>query len=125
MNDLTSSNHDIVTSVYYIQALLVTEAVELLQQIVNTLVHITEKDLLSQYIAAAARFLKSRYQKHSYDDSAKSCAKKDITCPQCMFPYFVCDQIKECITTNTTTPVSESGSITDQILDGATSVIKQ
>ena len=126
---------------------MATEPVELLQQIVNSLVHTTEKDLLTQYITAASTFLKSRYQKHvlksnddcvthdlkfvlgrysSYDDSVRTCEKSKITCPQCMFLYFVCDKIKECITTSTTnTPTaSESESITDQISD-AKSVIKE
>ena len=147
VKDLTSSNRDIVTSVDYVQALLVTEPVELLQQVVNSLVHTTEKDILTQYITAASTFLKSRYQKHvlqsnddcvthdlkfvlgrysSYDDSAKTCEKKKITCPQCRFPYFVCDKIKQCITTSTTnTPTtSESVCITEQISD-ATNVIKE
>ena len=144
---LMSSNRDIVTSVDYVQALLVTEPVELLQQVVNSLVHTTEKDLLTQYITAASTFLKSQYQKHvlksnddcvtpdlkfvlgrysSYDESVSTCEKSKITCTQCMFPYFVCDKIKECITTSTTnTPTaSESGSIIDQISD-ARSVIKE
>ena len=59
VKDLTSSNRDIVTSVDYVQALLVTEPVVILQQIVNSLVHTTEKDLLTQYITAASTFLKS------------------------------------------------------------------
>ena len=147
VKDLTSSNRDIVTSVDYVQALLVTEPVEILQQVVNSLVHTTEKELLTQYITAASTFLKSRYQKHvlksnddcvthdlkfvlgrysTYDDSARTCEKDKITCPQCMFPYFVCDKIKECITTTSTTNIpttSESG-ITEQISD-AISVIKE
>ena len=42
-----------------------------------------------------------------------------------MSPYFVCDRIKECITTSTYyTPTYESDSITNQISD-ATSVIKK
>ena len=76
IKDLTSSNRDIVSSVDYVQALLVAEPVEMLQEIVETLVHTTDKDLLSQYIAATATFLKSRYQKHvlrTDDDSYSRC----------------------------------------------------
>ena len=58
IKDLTSSNHGIVSSVNYVQALLVAEPVDILQQIVGTLVHTTEKEILSQYIAARATFLK-------------------------------------------------------------------
>ena len=93
IKDLTSSNYDIVHSVDYVQALLVTEPVEMLQQIVDTLVHTIEKEILSRYIAVTTTFLKTKYQKHVLrtDD------KNKITCPQCMFPYFVCGRIKECI----------------------------
>ena len=123
IKDLTSSNRDIVNSVDYVQALLVAEPVEMLQKVVETLVHTTDKDLLSQIIAATAIFLKSRYQKHvlrtgndsfthdvnfvlwrlsTYDNSVQTFPKSKITCPQCMFPYFVCKRTKECIPTTST-----------------------
>ena len=43
VKDLTSSNRDIITSVDYVQALLVTEPVEMLQNIIHSFVHITER----------------------------------------------------------------------------------
>ena len=137
IKDLTSSNRDIVSSVDYVQALLVAEPVEMLQEVVDTLVHTTDKELLSRYIAATATFLKSRYQKHvlitdddsvthdvnfvlgrlsTYDNSVQTCPKSKITCPQCMFPYFVCERIKECIPT--------TGTNQSQVED-ATNVLKE
>ena len=102
VKDLTLFNHDIVTSVDYVQALFVMDPVEILQQIANSLVHTKEEDLLTQYITAALTVLKSLYQKHvlklnnncinhdlnfvlgrysSYNDSIKTCDKNKITCP--------------------------------------------
>ena len=122
IKDLTSSDRDIVTSVDYVQALLVTEPVQILQQIVDSLVHITERDRLSQYITPMANFLKTRNQHHvlrtgddcvthdmkyvlgrysTYDDSAKTSEKTKITCPQCLFPYYMCDELKTSILTHT------------------------
>ena len=72
IKDLTSSNYDIVHSVDYVQALLVTEPVEILQKVVHTLVNTIEKEILSRYIAVTATFLKTQYQKHvlrTNDDS--------------------------------------------------------
>ena len=61
---MRSSSRDIVISVDYVQALLVAEPVPILQKIVDSLVHITERDALVQYITATATFLKTRYQHH-------------------------------------------------------------
>ena len=47
-----------------------------------------------------------------YDDSAKTSKKTKITCPQCMFPYYMCDELKKCITTHT-----ESGSPNNSSID--------
>ena len=123
IKDLSSSNRDIVSSVGYVQALLVAEPVEMLQEVVETLVHTTDKDFQSRYIAATATFLKSQYQKHvlrtdddsvthdvnfvlgslsTYDNSVKTYPKSKITSPQYMSPYFVCERIKECIHTTST-----------------------
>ena len=64
--------------------------------------HITEKEILSQYIAATTTFLKTQYQKYvlrtdddsvthnvnfvlgrlsNYDNSVKTCPRSTITCP--------------------------------------------
>ena len=59
IKDLTSSNCDIVSSADYVQAFLVAEPVEMLQEVVETLVHVTCKEVLSQYIAATATSLKT------------------------------------------------------------------
>ena len=109
VKELTSSNRDIVISVEYVQALLYQK-------------HVLKSN--DDCVTNDLKFVLGRYS--SYDDSARTCEKNKITCPQCMFPYFVCDRIKECTTTSSTTntPTSESGSIIEQI-SYATSVIKE
>ena len=47
-----------MTLVDYVQAILVTEPVEILQQVVDTLVHTTEKEMQSRYIVVTATFWK-------------------------------------------------------------------
>ena len=122
IKDLTSSGREIVKSVDYVQALLVAEPIEVLQQIIDSLVHSTEKEILSKYLTATATFLKTRYQQHvltsddgsvthdlkfvlerqsKFDDTIKAHDKSDgISCIQCRFPYFMCHKIKEAITTS-------------------------
>ena len=146
VKDITSSNRDIVTSVDYVQALLVTEPVQILQQVVDSLVHITERDTFAQYITATATFLKTRYQHHvlrtgddcvthdvkyvlgrnsTYDDSAKTSQKTKITCPQCMFPYNMCDELKKCITTHTESGSPNNSSIDEHKTNDAIKVIDE
>jgi len=124
VKDLTSSGREIVKSVDYVQALLVAEPIEILQQIIESLVHSTEKETLSRYLTATATFLKTRYQKYvltcddgcvthdlkfvlerqsKFDNTIKTHEKSDgISCLQCRFPYFMCHKIKGSITTSHT-----------------------
>ena len=121
VRDLTVSGRDIVTSVDYVQALLVNEPVELLQEVVDSLCHSTDSDKLSDYLSAVSMFLKNRYQVHvsmTNDDCASHDVKyilsrqskvnganldnqkEHITCAQCRFPFYTCYKIKESIESN-------------------------
>ena len=64
IQDLTVSNREIVTSVDYLQALLVAEPIEVLQEIIKSLVPTVEAIKSSQYVAATSTFLKYRYNYH-------------------------------------------------------------
>ena len=41
-----------------------TEPIEILQQIIDLLVHLSEKELLSQYLTTSATFFKTQYKEH-------------------------------------------------------------
>ena len=121
VKDLISSGCEMVKSIDYVQALLVVEPIEILQQIVDSLVHSTEKETLSRYLTASATFLKTWYQERAlkcgnncvthdlifvlerqpkFDNIIKVHQKSDgISCLQCWFPYFICHKIKDAITT--------------------------
>ena len=151
VNDLTTSNKVIINAVDYVQALLVAEPIEVMQDIVESMVHISKRDKLTKYLAATATFLKYRYNHHAkqvsddccthdpkyilgrksnFDDSVRTRDKNGITCPQCKFPFFVCYKIKEAIIenesemTNNTTAILNSDFYTNKRND-ALRVIKE
>ena len=119
VRDLTVPTRNIATCIDYVQALLVSEPIELLQEIVEKFVPIPSQDIYRDYLTSVSTFLKNTYQKHAvisedncvahdlkyilgrvsnYDDSVKTHSKSEITCTQCKFPFFVCSKIKEEIT---------------------------
>ena len=118
INDLTVSSKDVVTSVDYVQALLVAEPVEVLQEIIDSLIPTIEVNKLTQYLSATSTFLKYRYNYHAteYSDDCSSHdlnyilgrksdfykstnssihTKNGVTCTKCTFPFFVCNEIKK------------------------------
>ena len=129
VDDLTVSSKSIVTSVDYVQALLVQEPIEILQEIIDALIPTTEKDKLSQYLTATGSFLKYRYNHHvpiqnddcathnlcyilgrnsKFDSTSKTYQKSGLTCTKCKFPFYVCDTIKKHIIDNVTTNTIDS-----------------
>ena len=48
----------------YVQAILVQEPIEILQEIIDALISTTEKEKLSEYLTATNLFLKYRYNHH-------------------------------------------------------------
>ena len=118
IHDLTVSSKDIVTSIDYVQALLVAEPVEVLQDIIDSLIPTIEANKLTQYLSATSSFLKYRYNYHAtehLDDSASHdlnyilgrksdfyktnessiCTKNGVSCSKCKFPFFVCNEVKK------------------------------
>ena len=112
------SNKDIVTSVDYVQSLLVTEPVEVLQEIIDSIVPTLEVNKLSQYLLATSTFLKYRYNYHvtmQLDDCSSHYlnyilgrksdfyndtntyihTKHGVTCTRCRFPFFMCNEINK------------------------------
>ena len=117
VRDLTTTSKEIVRSIDYVQALLVTEPIEVLQEIINTLVHPSQKETLSEYLSAMSTFLKYRYNLHVLETS-DDCSSHDlryalgrksifehndfkekqgVTCNKCRFPFYVCNKIKNVI----------------------------
>ena len=103
-------------AVDYVQALLVAEPIEILQQIIEELVHTTEQEKFTTYLTATSTFLKYRYNNHvvesgdecvshglpyilgrnskkNYDLNTEN--KKGMTCCQCKFPFFVCHELRQ------------------------------
>ena len=64
VNDLTTSSKVIINAVDCVQALLVTEPIEVLQDIVDSMIHTSKKDKLTKYLTATATFLKYRFNYH-------------------------------------------------------------
>ena len=64
IRDRTVSNKDIVTSVDYLQILLVAELVEVLQEIIDSIIPTDAVNKLSHYLLATSTFHKNRYNYH-------------------------------------------------------------
>ena len=114
--DLTVPSRNIAKSIDYVQALLVSEPIELLQEVVEKFVPIPSQDIYRDYLTSVSNFLKNTYQKHAmicndnsvthdlnyilgrvsdYENSIQTFSKSEITCTQCKFPFYVCSKIKE------------------------------
>jgi len=95
---------------------LVSEPIELLQEVVEKFVPIPSQDIYRDYLTSVSNFLKNTYQKHAmicndnsvthdlnyilgrvsdYENSIQTFSKSEITCTQCKFPFYVCSKIKE------------------------------
>ena len=115
--ELTSSDEVVISSVDYVQALLLTEPIELLQDIIDQMTEPSIATKLSCYLQSLSTFLKYRYPKHitksddiccthglqfalgrpssTYDPSKET--KKDITCHECRFYSFVCHSVRSAV----------------------------
>ena len=118
---LTRSDQKILSSIDYVQSLLVTDTIENLQNMLDDLVKDSDElDVLTDYLSSLTIFLKYGYPHHANimnDDctthdlnfilgnpmrrmcntSTTSEPKIDITCTKCKFPYFAIDEIKKSI----------------------------
>ena len=112
-NAITSSEEIIVGSIDYVMSLLLSEPIELMQDIVNKFFVNDTKQKFTTYLNSLTQFLKYTYNKHillqddscthgldyglgrissSYDISKE--IKKEVTCVQCRFPSYVCKTIE-------------------------------
>lgn len=115
VDHLTCSNKIIVQGVDYVQALLVAEPITVLQDIVDSLVHSSKKEMMKEYLTATASFLKYRYSQHvtvttddcvshdlkyvlgrdsKVDNTAATLQKRAFTCNQCRFPFYTYHKIR-------------------------------
>ena len=118
---LTKSDQMVLSSVDYVQSLLVTDTIENLQFMIEDLVDDDiEKAVLEEYLSSLSIFLKYGYAHHctilndnctTHDlnfilgnplrkNSTETATqpKITITCTECKFPFYVINQIKCCIT---------------------------
>ena len=112
-NAITSSEEIIVGSIDYVMSLLLSEPIELMQDIVNKFFLNESKQKFTTYLNSLSQFLKYTYNKHilidddscthglkyglgrissSYDLSNE--IKKEVTCVHCRFPSYVCKTIE-------------------------------
>ena len=98
-----------------VNALLVAEPITVLQDIVDSLVHPSKKELMTEYLTAATLFLKYKYSQHAtmttddcvshdlicvsgrdskFDPTVGTKQKICFTCNQYRFPYYACHQIR-------------------------------
>lgn len=56
VNDLISSSKIIFRVIYYVQTLLVKEQIEVLQDVIDCMVHSSLREKLSKYLSAIAQF---------------------------------------------------------------------
>ena len=152
VNDLTTSNKVVINAVDYVQALLVTEPIEILQDIVDSMIHTSKREKMTKYLTATATFLKYRFNYHvqkmsddcsthdlkyilgrksNFDNSVNTCEKTGITCLQCKFPFYVCYKLKQYVIDNqaemnntTTTSIFNNAFYTSKRID-ALRVIKE
>ena len=112
-NAVTSSEEIIVGSIDYVMSLLLSEPIELMQDIVNKFFVNDTKQKFTTYLNSLTQFLKYTYNKHillqdescthgleyglgrissTYDISNE--IKKQVTCVHCRFPSYVCKTIE-------------------------------
>ena len=112
-NAITSSEEIVVGSIDYVMSLLLSEPIELMQDIVNKFFLNEEKQKFSTYLNSLTHFLKYTYNKHILIDD-DSCThglqyglgrisssyelsneiRKEVTCVHCRFPSYVCKTIE-------------------------------
>ena len=124
MKAITRSGQKILSSVDYVQSLLVNDTIENIQKMIDDLIVDTiEKECLENYLESLSVFLKYNFNHHvkiDNDDSTthgvkfilgnplrtSTCTnttrntKINITCAHCKFPFFFVDQLKTSIVSN-------------------------
>ena len=112
--ELTSSDEIVISSVDYVQALLLNEPIELLHDIIDQISDLNVSKQLTCYHESLTTFLKYRYPEHIKKSDDDCCThgldyalgrpnstykpsketKSNITCHECMFYSFVCHAVR-------------------------------
>ena len=141
MNTITRSDLKSISSVDYVESLLVTDTIENIQNMIDDMISdTTECEILSDYLTSLSTFLKYGYKRHAIkvnDDctthglsfilgnSTRRCTssniKTNITCTECKFPYYAINEIKDSIIRNNTSAnvnnISDCLTVLDDALD--------
>ena len=146
IKDLTVSNKEIVRAVDYVQALLVAEPIEVLQQIVDELAHSTDQQHLTMLLSSMLTFLKYRYNSHvleteddcvthglpfilgrdsKFENNTNISNKKEITCCQCKFPFYVCNELRSMVKESSTGERNDGTSLVNAKQEDAINVIDE
>ena len=127
---LTKSDQMVLSSVDYVQSLLVNDTIENLEFMIEDLVDDTiEQAVIEEYLSSLSIFLKYGYAHHctimnddctthdlnyilgnplrNNNTETVTQSKINITCTECKFPFYVIDQIKCCITRSSKSDLDE------------------
>ena len=137
--ELTSCDELVLSSVDYVQALLLTEPIDLLQDITDKITVPSVSIKLTNYLQSLSNFLKYQYPKHilkddnndtccthglefclgrngsTYDASKETKNTDDITCYSCRFYSFVCNTLKSKLIDEQYFPQSNTEMVQDAI----------
>ena len=131
MNTMTRSDLKSISSVDYVESLLVTDTFENIQNMIDDMItDTTESEFLSDYLTSLFTFLNYGYKQHAIrvnDDCTTHCLsfilgnstrrcilnnnKTRITCTECKFPCYTINKIKDNIIRNST--ISNVNNIND------------
>ena len=112
-NAVTCSEEQIVGLVDYVQLLLLTEPIELLQGIVDKYFSGDQHKLMTSYLLSVTQFLKHTYTHYTsqHDDCCThgihyglgevdsqyeeaNEVRKEVACVPCQFPCYICDLVQ-------------------------------
>ena len=137
--ELTSCDELVLSSVDYVQALLLTEPIDLLQDITDKIKVPSVSSKITLYLQSLSNFLKYQYPKHvQKDDSSDSCCTHglqfslgrkgsnydalketkdtgDISCHACRFYSFVCNTLKSKLIDEHYFPQSDTEMVKDAV----------
>ena len=136
--ELTSCDELVLSSVDYVQALLLTDSIELLQDIVDKIKVPSLSTKFTQYLRSLNTFLKYQYPKHvikddkddtccthglefalgrpgSKYDPSKETKTASIHCHECRFYAFVCDSISSSVIDEQYFPQGDTDMVKDVI----------
>ena len=126
MNTITRCDLKSISSVDYVESLLVTDTIENIQNMIDDMISdTTEREVLSDYLTSLSTFLKYGYKRHAIKENddctthglrfvlgnpmrrcisnPSNIVKTKITCTACKFPFYTINEIKESVTRNNTT----------------------